>query len=150
MPSDAPPPWSSVPHAVKNYPRKKISKKQWHLKQYQMRCKECIDVYWGVQLKAPPKIEESTGKHASNLPKLPDGASCWICLEEGSDELWEPLGQDCLCRGKSTGFARISCLIKYAQKKSHNWDSCNHCDFMKQWKVCPYCPSEWACLWFGD
>eukprot|EP00985_Skeletonema_marinoi_P027709 scaffold23174_cov73-Skeletonema_marinoi.AAC.1 len=47
----------------------------------------------------------------------PDGASCWLCLEEGPDDSGAPLVRDCSCRGHS-GFAHLPCLVKYAESKS--------------------------------
>ena len=39
---------------------------------------------------------------------VPNGASCYICLDEGPDE-----------GGKSLmGFAHLSCIVKYAEQKS--------------------------------
>eukprot|EP00984_Skeletonema_dohrnii_P010662 scaffold4179_cov71-Skeletonema_dohrnii-CCMP3373.AAC.3 len=47
----------------------------------------------------------------------PDGASCWLCLEEGPDDSGAPLVRDCSCRGHS-GFAHLPCLVQYAESKS--------------------------------
>eukprot|EP00985_Skeletonema_marinoi_P027708 scaffold23173_cov168-Skeletonema_marinoi.AAC.1 len=47
----------------------------------------------------------------------PDGASCWLCLEEGPDDSGAPLVRDCSCRGHS-GFAHLACLVQYAESKS--------------------------------
>ena len=49
----------------------------------------------------------------------PDGAACWLCLEEGPDDTGAPLVRDCSCRGYS-GFAHLPCLIKYAESKSRD------------------------------
>ncbi|KAK1740074.1 hypothetical protein QTG54_009024 [Skeletonema marinoi] len=49
----------------------------------------------------------------------PDGASCWLCLEEGPDDSGAPLVRDCSCRGHS-GFAHLPCLIQYAESKSRD------------------------------
>ncbi|KAK1740073.1 hypothetical protein QTG54_009023 [Skeletonema marinoi] len=46
----------------------------------------------------------------------PDGASCWLCLEEGPDDSGAPLVRDCSCRGHS-GFAHLPCRVKYAESK---------------------------------
>ena len=43
-----------------------------------------------------------------------DGASCYICLDEGPDEAGKPLVRDCSCRGDTAGFAHLSCIIEYA------------------------------------
>eukprot|EP00984_Skeletonema_dohrnii_P013938 scaffold5837_cov98-Skeletonema_dohrnii-CCMP3373.AAC.10 len=47
-------------------------------------------------------------------PPPPDGASCWLCLEEGPDDSGAPLVRNCSCRG-SSGFAHLSCIIEYAE-----------------------------------
>jgi len=44
-------------------------------------------------------------------------SSCWLCLEEGSDESGKPLVRDCSCRG-SSGVAHVSCIINYAKSES--------------------------------
>ena len=54
---------------------------------------------------------------ATNISE--DGPSCWICLEEGPDESGNGIVRDCACRGDSAGFAHLSCLIQYAEKKCH-------------------------------
>ena len=55
---------------------------------------------------------------------FPVDASCWLCLEEGPDELGEPLVRDCSCRG-SSGLAHISCTINYAKSESRRiYESC--------------------------
>jgi hypothetical protein len=51
---------------------------------------------------------------------FPDGASCWLCLEEGPDDSGAPLVRDCSCRGHS-GIAHLPCLIKYAESKSRDF-----------------------------
>jgi E3 ubiquitin-protein ligase DOA10 len=48
---------------------------------------------------------------------VPDGASCYICLDEGPDEEGKPLVRDCSCRGDTAGFAHLSCIIEYAKQK---------------------------------
>lgn len=45
--------------------------------------------------------------------------SCWICLEEGPDESGNGIVRNCACRGDSAGFAHLSCLIQYAERKCH-------------------------------
>jgi len=73
----------------------------------------------------------------------PDGASCYICLDEGPDEEGRPLVRDCSCRGDGAGFAHLSCIVKYAEQKckqtantggelpmhrfSEPWDDCPNC-----------------------
>jgi hypothetical protein len=47
-----------------------------------------------------------------------NGASCYICLDEGPDKAGRPLVRDCSCRGDTAGFAHLSCIIEYAEQKS--------------------------------
>ena len=68
---------------------------------------------------------------------VPDGASCWICLEEGNDEAGNPLVRNCSCRGDSAGFVHLSCLIKYAEQKCRH--STNSSTFTAPWEICPNC-----------
>jgi hypothetical protein len=59
---------------------------------------------------------QSTSASSANPP--PDGASCWLCLEEGpDDDSGAPLVRDCSCRGHS-GFAHLPCLVKYAERRT--------------------------------
>jgi len=55
----------------------------------------------------------SSSPSANVAPPPPDGASCWLCLEEGPDDSGAPLVRNCSCRG-SSGFAHLSCIIEYA------------------------------------
>ena len=48
---------------------------------------------------------------------FPEGAACWLCLEEGPDDTGAPLVRDCSCRGNS-GFAHLPCLVEYGESKS--------------------------------
>jgi len=114
--------------------KESFSKKQWQMKQHQRRCKECIDTNRDVQRKAPPNND--TALTAGN-----EGASCWICLEEGVDESGQPLRRDCSCRGESAGFAHVSCIAKYAEQKSHG--GCNMNAFTKPWRVCSNCEQDY-------
>mmetsp|Transcript_33014 Transcript_33014/g.97417 ORF Transcript_33014/g.97417 Transcript_33014/m.97417 type:complete len:274 (+) Transcript_33014:558-1379(+) len=43
-----------------------------------------------------------------------DDATCWICLDEGTDD--RPLRRDCSCRG-SAGYAHQQCLVGFATVK---------------------------------
>ena len=78
------------------------------------------------------------------------GASCWICLEEGPDEEGKPLIRNCSCRGQS-GFSHVSCIIKYAQKKTLQLDESKTAsgDYMlggphwQPWKTCPNCNQDY-------
>ena len=68
-------------------------------------------------------------------PIAPEGASCWICLEEGPDEKSHPLMRNCACRGEASGFAHASCVAKYLviqekKKQDRNLygDTCKNCN----------------------
>jgi hypothetical protein len=73
------------------------------------------------------------------MAAVPDGASCYICLDEGPDEEGKPLVRDCSCRGDTAGFAHLSCIVEYAEQKckqvvdsdltafSTPWAKCNNC-----------------------
>mmetsp|Transcript_30890 Transcript_30890/g.65289 ORF Transcript_30890/g.65289 Transcript_30890/m.65289 type:complete len:484 (-) Transcript_30890:143-1594(-) len=128
-------------------PKESFSKKQWQLKQHQRRCKECIETNRDVQLKAPSKNDTAAGIRNPPPPCAADneGVSCWICLEEGPDELGEPLVRDCSCRGES-GHAHLSCIIQYAEQKSRCvHDSVNGFldDFNGPWGKCPNCKQRY-------
>lgn len=77
-------------------------------------------------------------------------ASCWICLEEGNDEEGKPLCRDCSCRGESSGFAHLSCIINYAQsmfdKEINAWQNFqgeNPRKFKEPWCMCPNCKQDY-------
>lgn len=87
-------------------PRESFSKKQWQMKQHQRRCKGCVEADAQTQPKPPP--EESTGTQPRH--------ECWICLDDGPDEMGGMPRRDCSCRGHS-GFAHLACLEEYAAQK---------------------------------
>ncbi|KAL3798449.1 hypothetical protein ACHAW5_007401 [Stephanodiscus triporus] len=68
---------------------------------------------------------------------VPEGASCYFCLDEGPDEEGEPLVRDCSCRGDSAGFAHLSCIVHYAEHKSTL--EANSPAFTTSWEDCPNC-----------
>ena len=69
---------------------------------------------------------------------VPDGASCYICLDEGCDDEGK-LVRDCSCRG-STGFAHLSCIVEYAKQKSQqDATSPTTKTFLAAWETCPNC-----------
>jgi len=86
----------------------------------------------------------------TSTSSTPTGASCWICLEEGPDEEGKPLIRNCSCRGQS-GFSHVSCIIKYAQKKTLQLDESKVTsgDYMlggphwQPWKTCPNCNQDY-------
>jgi hypothetical protein len=87
------------------------------------------------------KSQSKTSASSVNLP--PDGASCWLCLEEGLDESGAPLVRDCSCRGNS-GFAHLPCLVKYAEMKSKDLVEKRVCKLKdmieeKFFEQCPNC-----------
>lgn len=67
-------------------------------------------------------------------PVAPEGASCWICLEEGHDEKGHRLMRNCACRGEASGFAHASCVAKYLVQednktgKRETKDNCKKCN----------------------
>ncbi len=71
-----------------------------------------------------------------NFP-MSSAAACWICLDGGSDALGKPVVRDCACRGNDAGFAHMSCIIEYAQKKSEQAETSN--EFGTPWEKCPNC-----------
>jgi hypothetical protein len=67
-----------------------------------------------------------------------DGEVCYFCLEE-ADKEGKPPVRDCACRGDSAGFAHLSCLVNYAERKSKAailsefhipWKFCNNCKWV--------------------
>ena len=74
---------------------------------------------------------------------VPDGASCYICLDECPDEEGRPLVRDCSCRGDGAGFAHLSCIVKYAEQKSkqtaNTGGNVSISSFSKPWVECPNC-----------
>ena len=105
------------------------------MKQHQRRCKSCIESNREVSLKPHP--ENAAAKTKSSSEAHP-GASCWICLEDGHDDLGQPLRRDCSCRGESAGFAHLSCYIEYAEQKSRYMRSTMG-DITEPWNFCPNC-----------
>jgi hypothetical protein len=65
-------------------------------------------------------------------------AVCWICLEGGVDDTGKPIVRDCACRGDDAGFAHMSCIIKYAKKRSER-ASIDTYEFLAPWETCPTC-----------
>jgi len=70
---------------------------------------------------------------------VPDGASCYICLDEGPDEEGKPLVRDCSCRGDTAGFAHLSCIVKYAEQKSEHAADLDRVAFATPWEECNNC-----------
>ena len=84
-------------------------------------------------------INYSAHKHHAVLFTIPmsGAAVCWICLEGGSDDTGKPLVRDCACRGSDAGFAHMSCIIKYAQKKCEQASIDDISEFITPWRTCP-------------
>ena len=72
-----------------------------------------------------------------------DVPSCWICLEEGPDQLGKSLVRDCSCRGDTAGYAHLSCIKEFAQRKSRDLGVGVHgddlADFPNAWQKCSHC-----------
>jgi len=106
-------------------PQSDFSKKQWKLKQYERRCTDCINSNRELQLKPPPK---TTNKEDDHKP------TCYICLDDGPDELGGKIVRSCSCRG-SAGYVHLSCAVNYASQKFKTrkegeedpWDTCPNC-----------------------
>ena len=85
-------------------PQSNFSKKQWKLKQYERRCTDCIADNRELQLKPPPKTEKE------------DKPTCYICLDDGPDELGGEVMRNWSCRGSAV-YVHLSCAVKYAEQK---------------------------------
>jgi hypothetical protein len=73
---------------------------------------------------------------------IPDGATCYFCLDDGPDDAGQPLVRDCSCRGDSAGFAHLPCIIQYAKEKSKQANEMSPVAltaFAVPWKTCPNC-----------
>jgi hypothetical protein len=71
---------------------------------------------------------------------VPDGASCYFCLDDAPDEEGKPLVRDCSCRGDSAGFAHLSCIVNYAEQKSKLAAEADFSVvFDEPWEYCPNC-----------
>ena len=64
-----------------------------------------IRVFWGQTPKKkhkwPPTILIPENPLTMATNEIPDGAACYICLEEKADEEGKPPVRDCSCRGDS-------------------------------------------------
>jgi hypothetical protein len=82
----------------------------------------------------------------SAVTDFPVDSSCWLCLEEGSDESGKPLVRDCSCRG-SSGVAHVSCIINYAKSESRRiyesrpFECPSKC--IKPFNCCPNCKQSY-------
>jgi hypothetical protein len=55
----------------------------------------------------------------------------------------QPLLRDCACRGTDAGYVHLSCLTKYAESKSKQWDGQGMNEYINPWRVCPGCHHEY-------
>jgi hypothetical protein len=69
---------------------------------------------------------------------IPEGAACFFCLEESGDDEGNSLVRDCSCRGNS-GFAHLSCLAMYAEKKCRAASDGDLPSFREPWYKCTNC-----------
>jgi len=73
----------------------------------------------------------------------PTGAACWICLEEEPDKTGGRLMRNCACRGETAGYAHISCLADYADRRSSeiawNEEASKKYECELPWRECPHC-----------
>ncbi len=53
----------------------------------------------------------------------------------------KPVVRDCACRGNDAGFAHMSCIIEYAQKKSEQAETSD--EFGTPWDKCPICRQDY-------
>ena len=110
----------------------------------QRRRNECIAENRDTLLKAPSK------KQPDETPPLVcaasnEDASCYLCFGEGPDESGQPLRRDCSCRGESTGFAHLSCIVGYAKHKTEQWVSEEDPGYnlAEEWRNCPNCKQDY-------
>jgi hypothetical protein len=90
----------------------------------------------------------------SSESKPPPSATCWICLD-ALDENNAELKRGCACRGDDSGWAHISCLSTYAQKRSEKvyaakigTASSKPTEFIEAikdaWQKCPTCMQKFT------
>lgn len=128
-----------------------FSKKQWQLKQ-QRRCKDCIVDNQDLQLTESQKkpTESAATEIQSRQPESEcttagdEAPSCLICFGEGPDSAGRPLRRDCSCRGDDAGYCHLSCIVKYAEQKSQQWNGGDINQFRKPWEVCSSCNQSYT------
>ena len=83
-------------------------------------------------------------RRGANCRRLEEDAPhCWICLEEGPNNLGQPLRRDCACRG-SGGYVHLSCLARYAQQKAcHIIETEEDRDFVQAYDECQICLADY-------
>ena len=87
---------------------------------------------------------------SNNYDDEEDTPSCWICLDDGSEE---PLRRECACRG-AAGWAHLSCLSDYAMAQSKDIlqriergacaaEDIGHFVFLGEpWRLCSNCKQD--------
>ena len=105
---------------------------------------------------ANKKYEEAVADAVEACADDTEGQSCYICLEDGSEE---GLVRGCSCRG-TAGFAHVSCLVRQAQvavaeaeerglggdafnARWDRWDTCRLCE--QNYHSFVACALGWAC-----
>mmetsp|Transcript_8328 Transcript_8328/g.15089 ORF Transcript_8328/g.15089 Transcript_8328/m.15089 type:complete len:429 (-) Transcript_8328:143-1429(-) len=86
---------------------------------------------------------EKCGRKRSSPCTSDEGAACWICLDDESDESAQPLRRDCSCRGNS-GFVHLSCIANYAEQLTREMsESRDSGKFIMTWTACPNCHQDY-------
>ena len=67
-------------------------------------------------MRQKPAATAASGSSNCACDDEEDTPSCWICLDDGSEE---PLRRECACRG-AAGWAHLSCLSDYATTKNRD------------------------------
>ena len=69
----------------------------------------------------PPVAAAAPGNTATSNQLPPPTflrKECWVCLDGDPDDEGKLIVRDFSCRGNDTGFAHISCIISYADRKT--------------------------------
>mmetsp|Transcript_35031 Transcript_35031/g.61523 ORF Transcript_35031/g.61523 Transcript_35031/m.61523 type:complete len:423 (-) Transcript_35031:162-1430(-) len=69
----------------------------------------------------------------------PPSTECWICLDGDPDDEGKSIVRDCSCRGDDAGFAHLSCLVSYADRKTRDLIESGKGDLLEPWVECPHC-----------
>jgi len=73
----------------------------------------------------------------------PPTASCYICLEDGTDSEGQPLLRNCACRGEA-GWAHVACLANFADNKTMEAQrkQDHSIDISSFWNTCILCKTS--------
>ena len=108
------------------------------------------------QYHADKKYEEAVADAVEECAEDTDGQTCYICLEDGSEE---GLVRMCACRG-AAGFAHVSCLARQAkvlieEAEERDLDNDVFDERWRRWETCGLCKQDyhgvvacalgWAC-----